>query len=81
MTELRSKIVNRKSLNAVGIKLGLVDKLNFNRKSMNDVSKDLPGNTFEALVGAIYLDAGFEDRKSTRLNPSHEFVSRMPSSA
>ena len=60
MTELRSKIVNRKSLNAVGIKLGLVDKLNFNRKSMNDVSKDLPGNTFEALVGAIYLDAGFE---------------------
>ena len=24
---------------------------------------------------------GFEDRKSTRLNSSHEFVSRMPSSA
>ena len=23
----------------------------------------------------------FEDRKSTRLNSSHEFVSRMPSSA
>ena len=26
-------------------------------------------------------DAAFEDRKSTRLNSSHEFVSRMPSSA
>ena len=25
--------------------------------------------------------AGFIDRKSTRLNSSHEFVSRMPSSA
>ena len=27
------------------------------------------------------LDADAEDRKSTRLNSSHEFVSRMPSSA
>lgn len=60
MTELRSKIVNRKSLNIVGTKLGLIEKLNFNRRSMNDVSKDLAGNTFEALVGAVYLDAGFE---------------------
>ena len=64
MTELRSKIVNRKSLNAVGNKLGLIDKLNFNRKSMSDISKDLAGNTFEALVGAIYLDAGFEPTKA-----------------
>ena len=60
MTELRSKIVNRKSLNEVGNKLGLVEKLSFNRRSMTDVSKDLGGNTFEALVGAVYLDSGFE---------------------
>ena len=26
-------------------------------------------------------EESFEDRKSTRLNSSHEFVSRMPSSA
>ena len=63
MTELRSKIVNRKSLNEVGTKLGLVEKLSFNRRSMTDVSKDLAGNTFEALVGAVYLDAGFEETK------------------
>lgn len=60
ITELRSKIVNRKSLNEVGTKLGLVEKLAFNRRSMNDVSKDLAGNTFEALVGAVYLDSGFD---------------------
>lgn len=60
ITELRSRIVNRKSLNEVGAKLGLVEKLSYNRKSMTDVSKDLAGNTFEALVGAVYLDAGFE---------------------
>ncbi len=63
MTELRSKIVNRKSLNEVGTKLGLVEKLSFNRRSMNDVSKDLAGNTFEALVGAVYLDTGFDATK------------------
>ena len=32
-----------------------------------------------AQPAAIEIDA--EDRKSTRLNSSHEFVSRMPSSA
>jgi ribonuclease-3 len=63
ITELRAKIVNRKSLNEVGEKLGLVEKLKFNRKSMTDVSRDLGGNTFEALVGAVYLDAGFEKTK------------------
>ncbi len=64
ITELRSKIVNRKSLNEVGAKLGLVDKLMFNRKSMNDVAKDLAGNTFEALVGAVYLDTDFQATKN-----------------
>ncbi len=59
ITELRSKIVNRKSLNEVGNRLGLVEKLKYNRKSMNDVSRDLAGNTFEALVGAVYIDSGF----------------------
>ena len=33
--------------------------------------------TIRILLGLVYQ----EDRKSTRLNSSHEFVSRMPSSA
>ena len=36
-----------------------------------DVSQLAPGQ----------IDDSMEDRKSTRLNSSHEFVSRMPSSA
>jgi len=63
ITELRAKIVNRKSLNEVGNRLGLMDQLQFNRKSMRDVSKDMAGNAFEALVGAVYLDAGFDKTK------------------
>lgn len=63
ITELRSKIVNRKSLNDVGQRLGLLEKLEYNRKGMSDVAKDLAGNTFEALVGAVYLDAGFDSTK------------------
>jgi ribonuclease-3 len=43
ITELRSKIVNRKSLNEVGEKLGLVEKLKFNRKGMTEVSRDASG--------------------------------------
>ena len=31
--------------------------------------------------GYLYLASNEQDRKSTRLNSSHEFVSRMPSSA
>ncbi len=64
ITELRSKIVNRKSLNEVGTRLGLLEQLKFNRKSINDASKDLAGNTFEALVGAVYLDNGFDRTRS-----------------
>lgn len=58
LTEIRSRIVNRESLNSVARKIGL-DKLiefdgqrNFHRTSMF-------GDAMEALIGAIYLDKGF----------------------
>ena len=40
-----------------------------------------PKETAEAFVGDRFLTGEGLDRKSTRLNSSHEFVSRMPSSA
>lgn len=63
ITELRSKIVNRKSLNEIGERLGLVDKIQLNKKIMTGMPKDIGGNTFEALIGAMYLDAGFDRTK------------------
>lgn len=63
ITELRAKIVNRKTLNETAQKLGLLDKIQLNKKVMTGMPKDIGGNTFEALIGALYLDAGFEPTK------------------
>ncbi|MDD3877358.1 MAG: ribonuclease III domain-containing protein [Bacteroidales bacterium] len=62
LTEIRSRIVNRKRLNKVAEKLGMHNLLlaNSDVKSMN---KDVIGNSFEALVGAIYIDKGFDFTK------------------
>ena len=64
LTEMRAKIVNRQQLNEIAIKMGLrkltiYDKLNNYLKISH-----IFGNTLEALVGAVYLDRGYE---STRI--------------
>ena len=64
LTKLKSKIVNRQTLSNIGEKMGIRDVLKYNdERSIN--LKSIEGNAFEALVGAIYLDAGFERTKKT----------------
>ena len=60
LTALKSRIVNRKQLNDIGHKLGLVEQLHINRRVLHSGAKDLGGNTFEALIGAVFLDHGYE---------------------
>ena len=64
ITALRSKVVNRRQLNELGEKLGLLNKLDFHKRQLGEAGKDMAGNTFEALVGALYLDAGFDKTKN-----------------
>ena len=55
---MRAKIVNRKHLNELGKNLGIVNLLqrHFNSKRFG---KDLTGNLYEAMVGAVFLDKGY----------------------
>jgi len=58
LTEMRSKIVGRNSLNAIGTKMGLEEMLEYNTK-WGHLHRSYAGNALEALVGAIYLDQGY----------------------
>lgn len=60
LTNLKSKIVSRMMLNEIGRKLDLLEKLSYHEGSVKQDPTVLYGNTFEALVGAIYLDLGFD---------------------
>lgn len=59
LTEMRSRIVSRAQLNKLSKKLGL-DKLIESEAFCNNHSKSLHGDAFEAFVGAIYLDRGYQ---------------------
>jgi ribonuclease-3 len=59
LTEMRSKMVNRQQLNDIALKMGL-KKLTFYNKFDNSLKgSQIFGNTLEALVGAVYLDKGY----------------------
>jgi ribonuclease III len=66
LTEMRSKIVNRANLNQLGRKLGFGELIDFDPKTINITSKQssLLGDAFEALVGAVYLDKGYDFTKN-----------------
>ena len=59
LTLMRSKIVRRNFLNQMGERLGLIHRLVSNVPQKN-YGADVHGNLFEALVGAVYLDTGFD---------------------
>ncbi len=58
LTQLRSKIVRRSTLNDLGLQLGLDRYIVV--QGGNLVQKNLYGNALEAIVGAIYLDKGYK---------------------
>jgi ribonuclease III len=58
LTEMRSRIVSRSRFNKLALKMGL-NKLIFQGNGNFTSSKSIFGDTFEALIGAIYLDIGY----------------------
>lgn len=62
LTEMRSRIVSRVSLNRLSQKLGFDDYI-IHAPDMSNNARSMGGNAFEALMGAIYLDRGFDFAK------------------
>lgn len=58
LTNTRSKIVQRETLNRIAVQIGL-DKLIKYTTRQSSHNSYMCGNAFEALVGAIYLDRGY----------------------
>ena len=59
LTKMRSKIVSRKNLNLLGESFDLAD-LTLSEIPVEKMGKNINGNLFEALIGAIYVDRGFK---------------------
>ena len=58
LTQMRSKIVSREHLNELGKDLNLISFVKSNIAEDN-IGDNIHGNIFEALIGAIYLDKGY----------------------
>lgn len=69
LTELRSKIVSRNNLNALARKLGFDKLIEYDSRMLNSSRQgSLLGDAFEALIGAVYLDKGYDFTKSFLIN-------------
>ncbi len=72
LTALRSALVNAITLSAVASNLNVNDFLLLSKGEAKDVGRArqyILANTLEAIIGAIYLDQGFE--------VAHDFISRF----
>jgi ribonuclease III len=71
LTKLKSKVVSRKTLGEIAESMNLRSILLYNAgRSIN--LNTIEGNAFEAIIGAIYLDGGFEAAKRSM----HQYVFR-----
>jgi len=69
LTELRSKIVSRVNLNQLARKLGFEKLIEYDSRIMGQSRQgSLLGDAFEALIGAVYLDKGYDFTKNFLIN-------------
>ena len=69
LTELRSKIVSRVNLNQLAHKLGFDDLIEYDSRVLGSSRQgSLLGDAFEALIGAVYLDKGYNFTRNFLIN-------------
>lgn len=80
LTELRSRIVSRESLNLLSHKIGLGQLVKYNHQR-GPKHKSVYGDVLEALVGAFYLDHGFAATErfviKKLIHPHYDFESLL----
>lgn len=64
LTKIKSKLVSRKTLSEIAEEMDIRQVLRYHRGRSININT-LEGNAFEAIIGAIYLDGGFEQVKKT----------------
>ena len=77
LTEMRSKMVNRNKLNDIALKMGLKKITFYNKFDSSLKISQIFGNTLEAVVGAVYLDKGYDKTQSwvtTHIIHSHLYM-------
>lgn len=61
LTDIRSRLVNRDALNELARKIHIDKVLRYEPSLLKKIgSKSIYGNALEALIGAVYLDQGYE---------------------
>ncbi len=71
LTAYRSSLVRTESISAAARKMGMNDLLKLSKGESKDEGKArdyILANTFEAFVGAVYLDQGYESAKNIIAN-------------
>jgi ribonuclease-3 len=70
LTEMRSKIVNRANLNQLAKKLGIDELMEYDNRLVGYSAKQgsLLGDAFEALIGAVYIDKGYNFTRNFLIN-------------
>ena len=88
LTKRKSRIVNRKNLNLLGKNMGLHHLIQAKMRR-EDIHDSMIGNALEALIGAIYLDHGFQRTQRAvllmlkhygldeQVNETHDFKSQL----
>ncbi len=67
LTRLRSKIVNRTTLNTLAESIGL-DRHIIRHTNGSSIQKHINGDALEAMIGALYLDQGYERTNRVLIN-------------
>ncbi len=68
LTKMRSKMVSRTQHNKIALKLGLNSLIEANNDRFGSRPGSIYGDAYEALIGAIYLDKGYDAAQQYVLN-------------